>query len=78
MFVGWQRAAREVSLKREKLLRTRQEVYLPLKEICPLDRANRMYLRMYIHRCICMRVCRCGLSEDIWIEGLKGERKVPG
>ena len=26
-----------------------------------------MYLRMYIHGCICMRVCGCGLSEDIWI-----------
>jgi len=37
-----------------------------------------MYLRMYIHRCICMRVCGCGMSEDILIEGLKGGRKVPG
>jgi len=35
-----ERAAREVSLKREKLLRTRQEVYHPLQEVCPLDRAN--------------------------------------
>ena len=26
-----------------------------------------MHLRMYIHRCICVRVCGSGLSEDIWI-----------
>ena len=26
-----------------------------------------MYLNMYIHRCIDVRVCGCGLSEDIWI-----------
>ena len=32
--------AREVTLKREKLLRTRQEGYHPLQEVRPLDRAN--------------------------------------
>jgi len=26
-----------------------------------------MYLRIHIHRCICMRVCGCGLSKDIWV-----------
>ena len=35
-----QRAAREVRLKREKVLRTRQDVHDPLQEVCLLDRAN--------------------------------------
>jgi len=25
-----------------------------------------VYIRMYIHRCICMRVCGHGLSVDEW------------
>ena len=31
------RDAREVRLKRERLLRTMQEDYHPLQEVCPLD-----------------------------------------
>jgi len=41
-----QRAAREVSLKRERLLRTRQEVYHPLQEVCPLDRVNLLLAKL--------------------------------
>ena len=25
------------------------------------------YLCIHIHGCICMRVCECGLSKDVWI-----------
>jgi len=36
-----------------------------------------MYLRMYIHGCICMRVCGCGLSKVIWITtGSRGEKRA--
>ena len=34
-----------------------------------------MYLRMYINRCICMRVCGYGLSEDIWISRVSRVKK---
>ena len=36
-----------------------------------------MYLRMDIHECICMLVCECGLSKDIWISKVsRGEKRV--
>jgi len=38
-----------------------------------------MYLRMYIYRYICMRMCGCGLGEDIWISRVsRVEKKKRG
>jgi len=34
-----------------------------------------MYLRIHIHRCICMRVCGCGLSKVVWITRVSGGGK---
>jgi len=38
---------------------------LPFVGVCTC-----MYLRIHIHRCICMRVCGWGLSKYMDIEGL--------
>ena len=51
----------------------------PLKGLPSVGVYTCMYLRMYIHGCICMRVCGCGLSKVIWITRVsRGEKKDTG